>query len=102
MDEGIVLDEESWFSVTPEKIAIHQAERCTCNLIVDAFCGAGGNAIQFAFTCERVIAIDIDPNKIKLAKHNAEIYGVKDRIEFIIGDFLLLAPHLKVIQKYLL
>ena len=43
---------ESWFSVTPEKIAYHQAERCQCDVIVDAFCGAGGNTIQFAFTCE--------------------------------------------------
>jgi len=46
---------ESWFSVTPEKLAMHTAERLRCDLIVDAFCGAGGNAIQFAFTCERGI-----------------------------------------------
>ena len=44
---------ESWFSVTPEKIAEHVAERCQCDVIVDAFCGAGGNTIQFAFQCER-------------------------------------------------
>ena len=47
----------------------------------------GGNAIQFAFTCERVIAIDIDPYKIQLARQNAAVYGVEDRIEFIVGDF---------------
>jgi trimethylguanosine synthase len=29
------------------------AERCTCDLIVDAFCGAGSNAIQFAFTSKK-------------------------------------------------
>lgn len=52
-DLGIKLDEESWYSVTPEEIAKHAAERCRCDLIVDAFCGAGGNTIQFAFTCER-------------------------------------------------
>ena len=44
---------EGWFSVTPEKIAEYIAERCCCDLIIDAFCGVGGNAIQFAFTCER-------------------------------------------------
>ena len=37
----------------------------------------GGNAIQFALTCERVIAIDIDPEKIAMARHNAAIYGVQ-------------------------
>ncbi|XP_075226088.1 trimethylguanosine synthase 1 [Lycorma delicatula] len=93
-DEGIKLDAESWYSVTPEKVSEHIAERCRCDLVIDAFCGAGGNTIQLAFTCERVIAIDIDPVKIELAKNNAAVYGVADRIEFIIGDFLKLAPTL--------
>lgn len=93
-DDGIKMDKEGWFSVTPERIAQHIAERCRCDLIIDAFCGVGGNAIQFAFTCERVIAIDIDPVKIACARHNAEIYGVQDRIEFIIGDFMKLADSL--------
>ncbi|XP_033218679.1 uncharacterized protein LOC117174089 isoform X2 [Belonocnema kinseyi] len=93
-DQGIKLDRESWFSVTPEKIAQHIAERCKCDMIVDAFCGAGGNAIQFAYTCERVLAIDIDPLKIEMARHNARVYGVEDRIEFVVGDFFKLAPKL--------
>lgn len=42
-----------------------------------------------------VIAIDNDPKKIEMAKHNAELYGIADRIEFIIGDFFALAPTLK-------
>ncbi|XP_062607139.1 trimethylguanosine synthase-like [Saccostrea cucullata] len=94
-DEGIKLDREGWFSVTPEKIAEHIAERCRCDVIVDAFCGVGGNAIQFAFTCERVIAIDIDPDRVALAQHNARVYGVDDRIEFIIGDYFHVAPNLR-------
>lgn len=91
----LFLISESWYSVTPESIAVNTAERCKCNLIIDAFCGAGGNSIQFAMTCKRVIAIDIDPNKIELARHNAQVYGVLDRIEFICGDFFQLAPHMK-------
>lgn len=94
-DKGIKMDKEGWYSVTPERIAEHIAERCRCDLIVDAFCGVGGNAIQFAFTCERVIAIDIDPVKIACAHHNAKIYGVQDRIEFIVGDFMQLAESLQ-------
>ena len=42
-----------------------------------------------------VIAVDIDPVKIELAKHNAVVYGVEDRIEFIVGDYLQVAPQLK-------
>ena len=67
-----------------------------CDLIVDGFCGVGGNAIQFAFTCQRVIAIDIDPDKIEQARHNAAVYGVQDRIEFIVGDFFKVVPKLQV------
>lgn len=43
----------------------------------------------------KVIAIDIDPEKLRLAKINATIYGVADRIEFVLGDYLKLASHLK-------
>ena len=75
-DEGCQMDREGWYSVTPENIAIQIAERCTqplslsqppsrlmidslrslagrSGVVLDAFCGVGGNAIQFAFTCER-------------------------------------------------
>ena len=51
--EGCLLDEEGWFSVTPEAIADQIAERCRCSTIIDAFCGVGGNAIAFAKVCER-------------------------------------------------
>ncbi|XP_065340822.1 trimethylguanosine synthase-like isoform X2 [Cloeon dipterum] len=95
-DEGIQLDQESWFSVTPEEIAKHVAERCRqCDVVVDAFCGAGGNTIQFALNCRRVIAVDIDPAKILLATNNARVYGVQDKIEFICADFMQVAATLK-------
>ncbi|KAL3243821.1 hypothetical protein MRX96_019640, partial [Rhipicephalus microplus] len=41
-DEGIKMDEESWFSVTPENIAKHIANRCKADVVIDGFCGAGG------------------------------------------------------------
>eukprot|EP00850_Spirogloea_muscicola_P009836 SM000056S17954 [mRNA] locus=s56:291023:295295:+ [translate_table: standard] len=100
-DEGILLDEEGWFSVTPEAIAIHQAGRLACHVIIDAFCGVGGNSIQFARTCGRVIAIDISPTRLALAHHNAKIYGVEDKIDFVVGDFIQLAPTLKADTVFL-
>jgi trimethylguanosine synthase len=42
---------EGWFSVTPERVALHIAERMVRRrdaIIVDAFAGVGGNTIQFA------------------------------------------------------
>lgn len=82
-----LLDQESWYSITPEPIAARIAERCRCSTILDAFCGVGGNAIQFALTCENVIAIDIDPIKLQMAKHNAKVYGVEQYITFLQGDW---------------
>jgi hypothetical protein len=42
-DEGILMDEEAWYSVTPEGIARHlakfMAERYSGRTIIDAFCG---------------------------------------------------------------
>jgi len=94
-DEGIRLDEESWYSVTPEKIAEQVAQKCRCDIVLDAFCGVGGNAIQFALTCGRVIAVDIDRDKIAMARHNARVYGVEHKIDFIIGDFFQVVPYIK-------
>ncbi|KAL5699101.1 hypothetical protein ACHQM5_030047 [Ranunculus cassubicifolius] len=96
-DQGIQLDEEGWFSVTPEKIAIAHAQRCRgeTTVVIDCFAGVGGNSIQFARMGYHVIAIDIDPRKIELAINNARVYGVEDYIDFIVGDFFQLAPSLK-------
>lgn len=103
-NEGIQLDRESWYSVTPEPIARHIAQRVEKALIanvpikseenrnlviLDAFCGAGGNTIQFALLeqVQKVIAIDVDEDKISMARNNATIYGCVDKITFIHKDF---------------
>ena len=54
-DEGAKLDEEAWFSTTPELIAEYLAKRLGSGVILDAFCGVGGNTIQvFFFLNERI------------------------------------------------
>ncbi|KAM9988200.1 hypothetical protein ACTFIZ_003564 [Dictyostelium cf. discoideum] len=93
-DEGIILDQESWFSVTPELIAQHIAERCSCNTLIDLFCGAGGNTIQFSFTCNAVISVDLDPIKLLMARHNSWVYGHSSEntnIEFVNSDAMNLS-----------
>jgi trimethylguanosine synthase len=86
-DQGIILDREGWYSVTPEVIAEHIASRCAGRVLVDAFCGVGGNTIQFARACDRVIAVDIDPNRLLIARHNCWVYGVAHKVEFVLADF---------------
>ncbi|KAL6732454.1 hypothetical protein Aduo_003214 [Ancylostoma duodenale] len=90
LDKGVLMDREGWFSVTPERIAEHIADRIVRRpevLVVDAFAGVGGNSIQLAIKGARVIAIDLDPVRLKCARENAKVYGVEDRIEFICCDF---------------
>ncbi|XP_024967937.1 trimethylguanosine synthase-like isoform X2 [Cynara cardunculus var. scolymus] len=95
-DEGIKMDEEGWFSVTPEEIAVRHAQRCVAGgVVVDCFAGMGGNSIQFAALGYHVVAIDIDPQKVEMASNNAKIYGVDNYIDFIVADFLQVAPSLK-------
>lgn len=120
-DEGIELDEEGWFSVTPKAVAARHADLCgTAAVVIDAFAGVGGNAIQFAAKCVisdsllsrsisvsffsclaafrgfHVIAVEIDSQRLDLARRNAEIYEAGGNIDFVAGDFLRLAPSLKV------
>ena len=34
------------------------------HIVLDGFCGAGGDTIQIAKECKKVIANDLDPNKL--------------------------------------
>uniref|UniRef100_A0A8R1Y3T9 Trimethylguanosine synthase n=1 Tax=Onchocerca volvulus TaxID=6282 RepID=A0A8R1Y3T9_ONCVO len=90
LNEGILMDREGWYSVTPERIAAHIADRLVImkdTVVLDGFAGVGGNCIQFALKGAYVIALDMDPVRLRCAKRNAEIYGVADRINFICIDF---------------
>jgi hypothetical protein len=51
------MDEEGWFSVTPEPIAKHHASRVGAGILIDCFTGVGGNTIQFATKCVSVIVL---------------------------------------------
>lgn len=69
--------------------------------MIEACSGAGGNAIQLARTCGRVIALDVDATQLLLARHNAAVYGVERRIEFVNADSYALLPHLRADVLYL-
>ncbi|MCJ1486001.1 hypothetical protein MMC06_006177 [Schaereria dolodes] len=93
-DAGIWMTDDTWFGVTPEpvasKIAQHLADGIPAEtaIIIDAFAGAGGNTIAFARSgrWKRVYAIEKDPKVLACAKHNAEVYGVQDKISWYEGD----------------
>eukprot|EP00835_Amoeboradix_gromovi_P004862 NODE_409_length_9212_cov_0.585537.p6 type:complete len:232 gc:universal NODE_409_length_9212_cov_0.585537:4981-5676(+) len=86
-DSGFLADEEGLYSITPHLAAKRIASRFSGMIVVDGFCGIGGNTIAFARVCKKVIAIELDEQRIRLAKHNARVSGVLGKIEFINGDF---------------
>ena len=63
-------------------------------VLLDAFCGCGGNGISFAklennVPLSLVVCIDVDRNKLRMAAHNAGIYNVpRERILFVQSDTL--------------
>ena len=99
-DQGIQFDETGLFSVTPESLALHTAVRCACDVVVDAFAGIGGNAIQLARTCNHVIAIDLDRQRLRYLQHNSRVYGVQNKIDCICGNSLTLLPTYALLFRY--
>jgi len=71
-------------------MAQHLAEAAPTskNVLIDCFAGVGGNVIAFALSGRwtRIYAIEKDEEVLACAKHNAEIYGVQDKITWYEGD----------------
>ena len=99
-DRGCQLDSEGWYSVTPEIIADHVAQRVADLasegrasddqgiVILDAFCGCGGNSIAFgkipSHRISKVVCVDTDRSKLLKAAHNAHIYDIpKHKLIFV-------------------
>lgn len=76
-------DEAGRRYLTPEALALEVADRVRSagvSRVVDWGCGCGGNAIAFARRGLTVHAVEADPERAALARHNAAVYGVADRI----------------------
>lgn len=72
---------------TGENIARYIASRFKPEWrVADLTCGLGGNLIFLAEQCREVLALDKDELNLNCAKLNAELYGVKNKINFILGE----------------
>ena len=95
--EGIQTDDEGLFSATAEALADEMVEGLS-GVVLDGTCGVGALAIAAAKLPDvtKVIAVDIHERRLQMAAHNARIYGVEDRISFVVGrceDQLALIEH---------
>ncbi len=80
------FDPEGLYSITVKPIATDQANRLLGQTVVDLFCGCGGNAIAFAKSGKKVIALENNLDRLQMAIENAKLADVYDRIQFIHGD----------------
>ncbi|MCB9758510.1 MAG: methyltransferase domain-containing protein [Alphaproteobacteria bacterium] len=87
--EGIQVDDEGLLSATPEALALAMSEGLR-GVVLDGTCGVGAWAIAAARQPEvsRVIAVDLHAGRLAMARHNAGLYGVAERIDFVCGDTL--------------
>lgn len=75
------------------------AGRLGGDFVVDAFTGAGGNAVQLAAACAAVLAIDTSAPRLAAAAHNAALYGVRGRLDLVVGDVLTLLPRVRNVRS---
>lgn len=90
---GVRLDALARTYLTPEALALALGRRYAGQRVVDATCGAGGNAIGFARAGCAVVAVDSDAARLADARHNARVYGVEARIRFVHGRAERLGLH---------
>jgi SAM-dependent methyltransferase len=90
------VDDDARLGLTPEALALALGQRARSLAerahVVDACCGAGGNTIGFARAGCSVTAIELDAARLELARHNAALYGVAERIAWLHGDARDLLP----------
>lgn len=94
-DEWIQIDETALYSVRAENSAIETWKTLKWEIVLDAFWCVWGSTIWFALTGKKVISVEIDNNRLEMARNNARIYWVENKIEFINWDILDIIWELK-------
>lgn len=85
-DDGIQTDFQGLYSAKPEILTLQLAANLPGKVVLDAFCGIGSCAIAFARNGKEVLAVEIDERRLDMARNNARVYGVEDKITLIHGD----------------
>ncbi|MBI1759663.1 MAG: methyltransferase domain-containing protein [Actinobacteria bacterium] len=72
---------------TRASVAAHRARRyADTDRVLDLCCGVGGDLVALAGAGLRVRGVDHNPVALEVARANAEVLGLADRIELACGD----------------
>lgn len=86
--DAMFFTDEALQQASGETIATYRAQRYGAFArVADLGCGIGGDSIALARAGPTVLAVDLDPVRLRLARANAAAYGVADRIRFLHADW---------------
>ncbi len=85
-DNVFVVGEHVYEPAEDTFLAVDQIKVSEKDIVLDVGTGCGILAVLVARKAKRVVAVDVNPHAIECAKRNAENNGVKDVIEFRLGD----------------
>ncbi|MDK2932037.1 MAG: release factor glutamine methyltransferase [Bacillota bacterium] len=99
VDENVLIprpETETLVEAVIERLRGHEAEARDGGggrapvIVADIGTGSGAIAVSVAWFVRHVslIAVDISPGALRVARENARRHGVEDRIEFLEGDLL--------------
>lgn len=85
----IFADQDAFHMSCPEVVGRHLAEELSrFNSAIELCSAVGMTVIQLAGKIDKVIGVDLEKSRINDARKNAKLYGVENKVEFIIGDAL--------------
>jgi len=90
--DAMFFTREGLEQATAEPVAAHRARRYAAGTVVDMGCGIGSDALALAATGATVFAIDLNPVHAALARANAAVYGLGDRVRPVVADVTRLPP----------
>jgi SAM-dependent methyltransferase len=85
--DEMLFTEEGLQQASSRLVAEYRARRFAgLGTVLDLCCGIGGDTIQLARVCRKVIAVDIDPETVSIAQYNLRVHGLADKVEFRVAD----------------
>jgi trimethylguanosine synthase len=80
------VDAGALYTMIPWMLAEEIASSIQGKNIVDICSGVGAISIAFAQAGKSVTAVEIDKERVEMARHNLKLYGVSNKVQLIAAD----------------